>query len=167
LQRNLYCEQSVNISYVHFSVMKRSQRLQPVVKVAEGREQQAVRALGRSQQVLTEAEQRLAELITYREEYIRRFHSVGATGMSAVQMGDYRQFLHKLSLAIGQQEGVVAQAKKAVEEQRRHWFKTRGKVQMLDNVVSRYAADEQRAADRKEQHEQDEHAQRPRRDKGF
>lgn len=147
--------------------MKRSRRLQPVVKVAESREQQAARALGQSQQDLAQAEQRLAELEAYREEYIRRFHSEGATGMSAAQMGDYRQFLHKLARAIEQQGHVVGQAKKAVEAQRQHWFKSRGKVQMLDNVVSRYAADEQRESDRKEQHEQDERAQRPEEDKGF
>jgi flagellar protein FliJ len=140
--------------------MKRSQRLEPVVKVAQSREQQAARALGDSQQALSQAEQRLAELKNYREEYVHRFHASGAAGMSAVQMGDYRLFLSNLSRAIEQQVGLVEQAAAGVEQQRQHWFSRRGKVKMLGNVVSRIQADEQRVVDRKEQLEQDEHSQR-------
>jgi len=140
--------------------MKRSQRLDPVVKVAENRKQQAAKALGDSQSALNQAEQRLVELKSYREEYIRRFHANGAVGMSAVQMGDYRLFLSNLSRAIEQQVVLVEQAAAVVEQQRQQWFARRGKVKMLDNVVSRFQVDEQRVVDKKEQQEQDERAQR-------
>lgn len=139
--------------------MKRSQRLEPVVKVAENREQQAAKALGDAQGALAEAQQRLEELKHYREDYIQRFHTAGSFGMSAAQMGDYRLFLSNLSQAIEQQTAMVQQAAAVVERQRQQWFNRRGKVKMLDNVVSRYQADEQRDADRKEQREQDERAQ--------
>lgn len=145
--------------------MKKSSRLQPVVKVAESREQQAAQALGMAQTQLTQAEQRLAELKVYREDYIARFHSAGAAGMGALQMEDYRQFLHKLSLAIDQQGQVIAQAASEVEVKRQGWHQNRSKTQMLDTVVSRYQAEEQRVAERKEQGEQDERAQRPSVDK--
>lgn len=138
---------------------KRSQRLEPVVKLAENREQEAARALGDAQSSLAQAEEKLQELKTYREEYVQRFHANGAVGMSAVQMGDYRLFLSKLSRAIEQQAELVEQAAATVAQQRQQWFSQRGKVKMLDNVVSRYQADEQRVSDRKEQREQDEHAQ--------
>lgn len=140
--------------------MKRSQRLEPVVRVAENREQQAARSLGDSQSALNQAQQRLDELENYRKEYIQRFHTNGATGMSAVQMGDYRLFLSNLSRAIEQQIGLVKQAVATVEQQRQQWFARRGKVKMLGNVVSRFQTEEQRVADRKEQLEQDERAQR-------
>ncbi len=140
--------------------MKRSQRLEPVVRVAENREQQAARSLGDSQLALNQAQQRLDELENYRKEYIQRFHTTGATGMSAVQMGDYRLFLSNLSRAIEQQIGLVKQAAVTVEQQRQQWFSRRGKVKMLGNVVSRFQTEEQRVADRKEQLEQDERAQR-------
>lgn len=140
--------------------MKRSKRLEPVVKVAENRKQQAAKALGDSQSALQQAEQRLEELKNYREEYIRRFHANGAQGMSAVQMGDYRLFLSNLSRAIEQQTELVEQAAAVVEQQRQQWFNRHGKVKMLDKVVSRIQADEQRVVDKKEQMEQDEQAQR-------
>jgi len=136
--------------------MKRSQRLAPVVRVAENHEQQAARSLGDSQSALNRTRQRLDELKKYREEYIQRFHTNGAAGMSAVQMGDYRLFLNNLSRAIEQQTGLVQQATAVVEQQRQQWFTHRGKVKMLDNVVSRFQADEQRVVERKEQREQDE-----------
>ncbi len=140
--------------------MKRSQRLDPVIKVAENREQQAARSLGDSQSALSQTQQRLDELKNYREEYIQRFHATGAVGMSAVQMADYRLFLSNLSRAIEQQNGLVQQAIATVEQQRQQWFTRRGKVKMLGNVVSRLQTDEQRVVDRKEQREQDEYTQR-------
>ena len=144
--------------------MKKSKRLQPVVKVAESREQQAARALGQAQSRQADAEQRLAELQGYREDYIARFHAAGARGMGAVRMEDYQKFLHKLAMAIEQQKQVIAQAQQVVEEKRRLWHVSRSKKQMLGNVVSRYQAEEQRLADRKEQGELDERSQRNTRD---
>jgi len=139
--------------------MKRSQRFEPVVKVAENREQEAARGLGRAQTTFAEAQQRLTELEAYREEYIKRFHSTGAVGMSAAQMMDYRAFMVKLDQAIAEQGVVVEQATHRVEQQRQEWFNRRGKVKMLDTVVARYQTDERRDADRKEQGDQDERNQ--------
>ena len=127
--------------------------------MAENREQAAARLLGEAQTALTEAQQRLGELEGYREDYIKRFHVTGSVGMSAAQMLDYRAFLVKLDQAIAAQGGVVEQAVDLVERQRQEWFTQRGKVKMLDTVVARYQADEQRDADRKEQGDQDERAQ--------
>lgn len=140
--------------------MKKSQRLEPVVKVAESREQQAARALGQAQAQLAQAEQRQAELEGYKEEYLRRFHTAGSRGMSAAQMEDYRRFLGKLDAAIAQQQQVVAQAAGIVETQRHQWFERRGKTRALDKVVSRYQADERRQEAQQEQGELDERAQR-------
>ncbi|NOX76740.1 MAG: flagellar export protein FliJ [Gammaproteobacteria bacterium] len=140
--------------------MKKSSRMQPVVKVAEGREQQAARHLGESQVALTQAQQRLDELKEYRRDYEQRFQTSGALGMGAAQMEDYRKFLCNLGRAIEQQTQTVAQSTTMFEQQRQRWFVTRGKAQALDNVVARYQAEEQRDLDRREQQEQDEHAMR-------
>jgi len=140
--------------------MKRSKRLKPVVRVAESREQQAARALGVAQARLTQARQQLAELQHYRDDYRQRFQQAGATGMGATQLADYQQFLHKLGQAIEQQAQQVAQASREAEAKRALWFTSRGKVRMLDTVVARYQAVEERQAARQEQREQDERAQR-------
>ena len=155
----LRCLVILGRKYIIGVTMKRSQRFKPVVKVAENREQEAARLLGDSQTMLDQAQQKLAELENYREEYIKRFHTTGAEGMSASQMMDYRAFMVKLERAITEQNKVVEQATVVVEQHRQEWFARRGKVQMLDTVVARYQTDEQRDADRKEQSDQDERAQ--------
>lgn len=141
-------------------MMKRSKRLKPVVQIAESREQQAARALGAAQTTLDQARQQLEELQGYRADYLQRFQQAGAVGMGGARLGDYQQFLQKLALAIEQQGQVIAQAEQEVEARRQQWFDTRGKVQMLDTVVTRYRDEESREASRKEQLEQDERAQR-------
>lgn len=140
-------------------MMKRSKRMQPVVQVAESREQLAARALGAAQGLLDQAVQQLDELKSYRDDYLRRFEQAGAAGMGAAQLGDYRHFLQKLGLAIEQQTQVIAQASQDVEAKRGLWFASRGKVRMLGTVVSRYQCEEERDDMRKEQQEQDERAQ--------
>ncbi len=140
-------------------MMKRSKRLQPVVQVAESREQLAARVLGVSQGLLDQAVQQLDELKSYRDNYLQRFQQAGAAGMGAAQLGDYRHFLQKLGLAIEQQTQVIAQAEQEVAAKRSLWFTSRGKVRMLGTVVSRYRCEEERDDMRKEQQEQDERAQ--------
>ncbi len=140
--------------------MKKSRRLKPVVRVAEGREQQAARALGVAQTRLRQVQQQQEELQRYRDDYRQRFQQVGAMGMGAVQLGDYQQFLHKLEQAIEQQGQQVAQATQEVEAKRVLWFASRGKVRMLDTVVARYQAIEEQQVARREQREQDERSQR-------
>jgi flagellar FliJ protein len=141
---------------------KKSQRLRPVVRVAENNEQQAVRALGESQTALQEAQQKLAELEQYRRDYLENFQQSGQRGMSAARMEDYRRFLQKLDLAIAEQQQVLQQLGYQVEQRRQSWMATRNKVRSLDNAVSRYQAEEQRQAHKKEQGENDERSQRTR-----
>lgn len=140
--------------------MKRSKRLKPVVRVAEGREQQAARALGAAQVRLGQAQQQLAELQHYRDDYWQRFQQAGATGMGAAQLEDYQQFLHKLAQAIEQQGQQIVQATQEVGAKRALWFASRGKVRMLDTVIARYQAVEEQQLARQEQQEQDERSQR-------
>ncbi len=140
--------------------MKKSRRLKPVVRVAEGREQQAARALGAARARLGEVQQQLEELRRYRDDYRQRFQQAGAVGMGAVQLADYQQFLHKLGQAIEQQGQQVAQATQEAEARRALWFASRGKVCMLDTLVARYQAIEEQQVSRREQREQDERSQR-------
>ncbi len=140
--------------------MKKSRRLKPVVRVAEGREQQAARALGVARARLGQVQQQLEELRRYRDDYRQRFQQAGAAGMGAVQLVDYQQFLHKLGQAIEQQGQQVVQVTQEAEAKRALWFASRGKVRMLDTLVARYQAIEEQQASRREQREQDERSQR-------
>lgn len=140
--------------------MKKSDRLQPVQRLSESREQDAAKALGDSNRAVCEQEQRLADLESYREEYARYYQQRGEAGVTAAKLMELQRFLHNLNKAIEQQQQVVAMARQHSEQSKQQWNTARGKRQALGKVAERYREEEQRSAARQEQKENDEHAQR-------
>ena len=140
--------------------MKKSNRLKPVQRLSEAREQDAAKALGDSNRHVSEQEQRLADLENYREEYARYYQQRGEQGVTAAKLMELQRFLHNLNKAIEQQQQVVAMAKQRSEQSKQQWNSARGKSQALDKVVERYRKEEDRSASRQEQKDNDEYAQR-------
>ncbi len=140
--------------------MTRSKRIEPVVKLAENRENDAARALGESMQQLERQEQRLLELTSYRDEYARRFESHAGGGMEPARLRDFRAFLAQLNQAIDQQRAVVEKARRDSEQQRRLWLGEHTRAKALDKVVERYRREEHHEAERREQKLLDEFAGR-------
>ena len=136
--------------------------MQPVQRVAQGREQDAMHKLGQSQQYLDDQLARLEELRSYRDQYSRDFATSGGTGLDAGRLRDFRTFLGRLGEAIRQQEALVDRYRKQHEKNREHWVASRSHSQAIDKVVDRYRDQEQRQQDRREQQESDERSQRPR-----
>lgn len=139
---------------------KRSARLQPLVRLAESKEQEAARVLGVYQHRLQEEQTKLGQLTTYREEYAEQFQRAGYAGMSVARMQDYRMMLARLDQAIEEQRKAVVRAENAVEEKRQIWLQTRGRTQALGKATARYRAQEARADEHKEQKDSDERSQR-------
>ncbi len=139
--------------------MDRAQRLEPVTRVAEARERDAARALGEYRKVLDALEARLAELKSYRDEYVQRLSTAAAGGMDAVKLVEYRGFIARLNEAIDYQEAKVTDARTEFERRRRRWNATRTRVAALDKVVERYREEERRDVERREQSEADGRAQ--------
>ncbi len=140
--------------------MKKSNRLKPVQRLSEAREQDAAKALGDSNRHVSEQEQRLADLENYREEYARYYQQRGEQGVTAAKLMELQRFLHNLNKAIEQQQQVVAMARQRSEQSKQQWNNARGKSQALDKVVERYRKEEDRSASRQEQKDNDEYAQR-------
>lgn len=136
--------------------MTKSERVKPIVKVAQNREREAARVFADSQQLLQEREQRLAEVRRYREEYLENYQARGRTGMSAQQMRTYRNFLHKLDAAVEQQEQLVRDAQSALTQQKARWMEKHVRTRALDSMRTRYVTQEQRDLQRIEQKESDE-----------
>lgn len=140
--------------------------MQPVVDVAARREREAASQLGEGQARRQQAEQRLQDLIAYRDEYSRQFDAAGS--VNAVRLRDYRIFLDRLNQAIEQQRGLCARAAADCEALRLRWLEVHGRAQALDKVVSRYQAEERDCDARREQQESDQQNQtrRPRPEEG-
>lgn len=139
--------------------MKKSNRLKPVQRLSEAREQDAAKVLGDSNRDVSEQEQRLVELESYREEYARYYQQRGEQGVTAAKLMELQRFLHNLNKAIEQQQQVVAMARQRNEQSKRQWNKARGKSRALGKVVERYRKEEDRSAARQEQKDNDEYAQ--------
>ena len=136
--------------------MNRSQRMEPVVRVAGRREEDAARELAQQRDLLVRHEKQLLELQAYRGEYIARLQDQSGSGVNASRLQDYRVFLDKLDTAIGQQERIVAHQQCEVDRFNQRWMELRTRCNAMDKAVERLRSEERRKADRREQHESDE-----------
>ena len=142
--------------------MTRSDRMKPVVEVAESRERKAARRFAEQQRLVEVERQRLSDLQRFRTEYLRGMQEQGAVGLTAARLRQWQQFMNGLDRAIEQQRQQIQAAESQLEERRQQWFQARGKHQALGKVVERYRAEEERAQAKQEQKETDDFAQRKR-----
>lgn len=141
--------------------MKRSQRMRPIVHVAQKKEQEAARRVGEARGELARREQQLEELKQYRDEYAQRFDSEGQQGgVSSASLLSYRRFLAQLNTAIEQQGLVVEQARGFVRQRIAEWQETRSRLQAMEKAVGRLRDEEFEQEERREQLETDERGQR-------
>jgi flagellar FliJ protein len=141
-------------------MMKKSTRLKPIQQLSELRKQDAAKALGMSNQRVSEQEQRLSELQHYRLEYQRHYQERGQTGISVSKLLDLQRFLHNLDQAIVQQQRALEQHRLDRDHKRSLWQAAHGKNLAMEKVVERYRHDEDHQASRREQKDNDEMAQR-------
>ena len=138
--------------------MTRTQRIRPVQRLMDGREQELAKATAQARQQLVEAEAKLAELARYRGDYHLGFQKEAAGGASGLRLRDFRLFLARLDEALRQQELIVARARSELETQTRLWHESLRRAKALGIVVDKWRGEERRAADRQEQRATDEHA---------
>lgn len=138
--------------------MKRSKRLQPVAKLADTRERDAARLLGRAQQQLKEQEERLQELMQYRAQYNQRFYETGMEGAAAQRLTDYHAFLRRLNDGIRHQTQRVQLARNEAERRKRAWIEARQRVDAMHKAIGRHVVREQYQDGKREQNETDEQA---------
>lgn len=140
--------------------MRRSNRLQPVIKIADTREQKAARDLGESQRLLNDQQQQLDYLRNYRAEYGQQMQNRGRGGIAAQQIQQMQIFLAQIDKAIAQQQQRVEICARNCLQKRDHWLKARGRTQALLKVKEHYLDQERYAADKREQKEIDDLSQR-------
>ena len=141
--------------------MTKSQRLQPIAKLAERREQEAARCLAECYARLRERQEKLDELLGYREEYRLRYERMASAGMHAGKVQRYLAFMRQLDAAIEHQQGMVNRASRDCEAQRREWTGLHSKTLSLDKAIERMRQDEAHQESRREQRESEDRPPRP------
>ena len=142
---------------------KRAARLAPVVDMASKAEWDAATQLGRCQQQLLAAQQKLAELERYRNDYQQQWISQGQKGVSGQWLMNYQRFLSQLETAVAQQANSVTWHREAVDKARLNWQERYARLEGLRKLVERYLEEARQAEDKREQKQLDELAQRTRR----
>jgi len=137
-------------------MMTKSKRLLPAAEVAENREKAMAKVFGQCQQQLFEVQKSLQELLGYREEYSKRFEMDSKLGMNANRLQDFRMFLHKLNQGIEQQLRVIQAATRERDKRKQEWLLTRTRKEAIGKVVERFAQEELRKENQKEQKDIDE-----------
>ncbi|WCX99528.1 flagella biosynthesis chaperone FliJ [Pseudomonas aeruginosa] len=142
---------------------KRAARLAPVVDMASKAERDAATQLDRCQQQLLAAQQKLAELERYRNDYQQQWISQGQKGVSGQWLMNYQRFLSQLETAVAQQANSVTWHREAVDKARLNWQERYARLEGLRKLVERYLEEARQAEDKREQKQLDELAQRTRR----
>ncbi len=139
--------------------MNRSDRMKPIKRYADSREQDAGALLARARALVEERERRLDELQRYREEYAgRQSQAVGT--LDPVRLQNYHAFLTRLGDAIRQQQGLLDEARADLDRRAQAWRETRAEAAALGRVVENLRLHERREHDRREQQQHDEQALR-------
>lgn len=142
--------------------MKRADRLEPVKQIMSDTERKLAEHLAAAEKLLGHCEHKLQELTSYRDDYTQGFARRAGGGMGARELVDYQAFMSKLNQAIDHQQQVAQRARQDRDMHQRRWQEAAQRAKALGNVIERWQGEAQRAADKREQRETDERAQRRR-----
>ena len=140
--------------------MTRAQRLQPVQTFVDDNERRRAEDFALAEQRTAACEKRLAELKQYEADYRRNYRDRVAAGMASLELRDFQAFLAKLGEAVRQQELIVLNSQAERDAQRKHWQEAARRAKAIEHVMDNWQAEDRRAADRRDQRDSDERAQR-------
>jgi flagellar FliJ protein len=139
--------------------MMKSKRFEPIQEIASSRAVDLSRAMGEAGRKVADIERQLAQLQSYRDEYVRN-STQSAAAIDAVKLQNYRSFLERLGEALRRHLKSLENARAEYEARRAAWSEKRIEAESLGRVVDRFRKEEQHVADRREQREGDDAALR-------
>ncbi|WP_374336006.1 flagellar export protein FliJ [Leeia sp.] len=131
-----------------------------LLELAREQREEAARGLQASQARVQAAEQQLATLQQYRQDYQQRLGGQQQQGMAVTQWRDYLLFLGKLDTAIAQQQQECERCEQLRDAAREQWLEREQKVQAFEALQQRHDQAELRKEARREQKQTDEFASR-------
>jgi len=141
-------------------MVKRTQRLEPVGRLARSQERDCARRLAGVQQRVADAEQRCAELERYRGEYQEAFRARAASGLQAQGLREFQVFIARLDEALGQQRQLVLRLRQEQQRERQEWQDAAVRSSVVGKVIEKARHEERLVEDRHVQRELDERGQR-------
>ena len=140
--------------------MTQTSSLSTLIELAERRTDAAAVNLGNAIRSQDELEQKLQWLQKYRDDYSRKMQTEMQSGKSMQQIRNFQVFLGKIDEAIIGQSQLVADAKKRVNHERNQWQEEERKRMSYTTLELRAEKVIQKKEAKREQKQNDEHANR-------
>ena len=134
--------------------------LQPLVHLAQQKNDAATRKFGQLNQQQQAAQTKLDALLQYRKDYQARFQEAVQNGMSQADLRNFQNFILRLDEAIAQQRNANTQALNSVQVGRGNLQDAQRKMKSFETLEQRHLENEKKLAAKSEQRQQDEHAGR-------
>ncbi|MFH1496154.1 MAG: flagellar export protein FliJ [Pseudomonadota bacterium] len=136
--------------------MARKFQLQSLLDLSQNHMDSAAKNLQTLKARWNDAEEKLKQLLAYRDSYRERLRESGGGGTSAMALRDFQLFLIKLDTAIKLQQDEVTRCQSRWEAGRQEWLRQRGKLKAFDALSQRHRRSETKRENQIEQKEQDE-----------
>ncbi|MGN6388862.1 MAG: flagellar export protein FliJ [Burkholderiaceae bacterium] len=134
--------------------------LHTLIELAGTESDDAAKRLGQAVRTGEEAEQKLALLVQYRDDYAARLQNGMGAGLPAADYRNYQSFIGKLDQAIDGQRRVVEQAQQRVGAERAAWQACERKRLSYGTLADRAQQREAVREQRRDQKQTDELAAR-------
>jgi flagellar FliJ protein len=132
--------------------------LQPLIDLATDKSQAAAQELARLEQVWQDAENKLAQLKMFLDEYNQKLQQQSQVGFSISQLRDFQAFILKLELAIRAQAEEVERCRQRWLAAQEEWQAREREVKAYETLRRRHDEAERRTEERLDQRLQDEFA---------
>jgi flagellar protein FliJ len=130
--------------------------LQPLVHLAQQKNDAATRKLGQLNHQHQTAQSKLDALQQYRKDYQLKFQEEARHGMSPADMKNFQDFIERLDQAITQQTAVIQKTDAGVQSGRTELRDTSRKMKSFDTLAQRHVDAEKKLEAKSEQRLQDE-----------
>ena len=134
--------------------------LQPLVNLAQQKNDAATKKLGQLNRIQQSAQSKLEMLLQFRKDYQVKLQQAEKDGMGLDDLRNFRDFIRRLDEAITQQSAVVAQAQVSVQTGRSELTEAQRRMKSFDTLAHRHVEAEKKLDAKKEQKILDEHTGR-------
>jgi len=131
--------------------------LQPLVHLAQQKNNSATRKLGLLNHTQQSAQGKLEMLQQYRKDYQGKLQDAEKNGMALEDLRNFQDFIYRLDDAIAQQSAVVAQAQTSVQNGRSELSEAQRRMKSFDTLAQRHTEAQRKLETKNEQKIQDEH----------
>lgn len=140
--------------------MTKTFSLQPLLHLAQQKNEAATRKLGQLNHQQQAAQNKLETLLQYRKDYQTRFQEAARNGMNQADLRNFQNFIQRLDEAITQQRNATEQASHSVQTGREELQDAQRKMKSFDTLAQRHLENEKKLEAKIEQRQQDEHTGR-------